>query len=246
MEKIIESIKGIYYTLQNSKKFESNKIFKNKRVAIVGPADSAYDNLNGQFINGFDYVIRINKTPSSWNPGNEKFVGNKTDIWFHSFFENTESGGGPLDPLIFHRMKIKYLVNPRTTFKAYRRTFNFYRKYQQDIPVYHLDSKVYNDLLTRFPGELRPTVGFVALYSALKANCQELFITGFTFFKTPYAKGYRDHLMDLNENKKHFKKQGIHDSELEYQIFKNTIKNHNCTKLHIDDKLSEILESEQE
>ncbi|QYA26039.1 hypothetical protein G3I01_11100 [Gramella sp. MT6] len=243
MEKINESIKGLVYTLRNSKKFEPNKIFKNRRVAIVGPADSAFDNAYGSYIDDFDYVIRINKTPSSWNPENEKYIGRKTDIWFHSFFENRDSGGGPLDPYIIKNMNIEYLVNPRSSFKAYRRTFNFYRKYQENISVYHLESKVYKDLLYKFPKKLRPTVGFVALYSALKSECEELYITGYTFFKTPYAKGYRDHLLDLDKNKMHFKSQGIHDADLEYQIFKSTIQNHNCKILNIDNKLNEILNS---
>lgn len=244
MNKLLQSSKGLLLTLKNWKTFKPAQLFSDKRVAIVGPADSAYDKLNAGYIDGFDYVIRINKTPSSWNKENEKFIGRKTDIWFHSFFENTLSGGGPLQPEIIHNLNIKYLVNPRPEFKAYRRTFNFYRKYQKNIPVYHLNAIIYKDLIAKFPKHLKPTVGFVALYAALTSPCKELYVTGFTFFKTPYAKGYRDHLIDMKENEKHFKKQGIHDSDLEYRLFKNALKESQCKEISVDDKLQEILQSE--
>jgi len=95
----------------------------------------------------------------------------------------------------------------------------------------------------KFPKNLKPTVGFTALVSALESECEELFITGFTFFKTPYAKGYRDHLIDLGENKKHFKKQGIHDADLEYKLFKTYLKDSKCKLVTLDNKLTQILDN---
>lgn len=244
MNKITSSLKGLKLSLEGIKSFEPDKFFLGKRVAIVGPADSAFELENGDFIDQFDYVIRINKAPSSWSVKSEIYLGKRTDVWFHSFFENQESGGGPLCPEIFTDRNIGLIVNPRTSISAYRRTFNFYRKYKHAIPVYHLSSEYYSLLINKFPKNLRPTVGFVALFSALKSPCKELYITGFTFFKTPYAKGYRDHLIDLEENKKHFKKQGIHDADFEYQLFKNTLVESLCENVIMDNKLQKIVESD--
>lgn len=244
MNRIFASLKALRLSFQKIQKFSPNEVFKSKRIAIVGPADSAFQKENGNYIDQFDYVIRINKAPSSWDKGSEKFIGKNTDIWFHSFFENKESGGGSLDPKIFKNRNIGYIVNPRTTFAAYRRTFNFYRKYNNPILVHHLSSEYYRTLIKKFPKQLRPTVGFIALFSALRSPCKELFITGFTFFKTPYAKGYRDHLIDLEDNKKHFKKQGIHDSNLEYELFKDFLTETKCHKVILDDKLQEIIDSD--
>src|SRR5690606_996488 len=98
MEKFKTSLHGFWLFMTCAKIFNPIDFFSNKRVAIVGPADSAYERENGDYIDAFDYIIRINKAPSSWIRENEKFTGTRTDIWYHSFFENEESGGGPLSP----------------------------------------------------------------------------------------------------------------------------------------------------
>ena len=74
--------------------FRKDIIFNNKRIAIVGPASSALENENGFLIDGFDYVVRINKALITWNTENEKFLGTRTDILFHNFHENFDRGGG--------------------------------------------------------------------------------------------------------------------------------------------------------
>lgn len=203
--------------------------------------------MNGKKIDSFDYVVRINKAPGTWNPENEKFLGSKTDLWFHSFFENKVSGGGPLSQEIFDARRISKVINPRTTFDAYRRTFNYFRKHgkPKNTKIYHLPNHFYQRMDERFPEDLKPTVGFTALVSALESACEELFITGFTFFKTPYAKGYRDQLIDLKENKKHFKKQGIHDADLEYSLFKDYLNNSKCKRVSFDNKLTQILDNSE-
>ncbi len=101
--KLLNSIKGLWLMFIFTKKFHHEDVFKGKRVAVIGAADSAFEKENGEYIDQFDYVIRINKAPYSWLEKNEKYTGKKTDIWFHSFFENEESGGGPLS--------LKYLSN---------------------------------------------------------------------------------------------------------------------------------------
>lgn len=243
--KILNSIKGLLLIFSFTKIFNPEDIFKGKRVAVIGPADSAYDKKNGSYIDSFDYVIRINKAAQSQTDKKAVYIGNKTDILFHSFFENNTSGGGSLDLDLFNKLKIKYLVNPRTNFESYRRTFNFFKKYKQNYTVFHLPKSFYNKMILPF-GDLRPTIGFTALYSALNSECETLFISGFTFFKTPYAGGYRDHLVDMNKNIDHIRMQGIHDIELEYRLFKENLNFKKCKHLLFDDKLNEILAADHE
>ncbi len=229
-----------------TKKFLHEDVFKGKRVAVIGAADSAFEKENGAYIDSFDIIVRVNKAPHIWNIDKARFIGNRTDIWLHNFFENTDTGGGgPLDIELIKNMNIKYLVNPLNYFEAYRRTFNFYRKYNHSFNVYHLPLNFSKKRDRKFGDKMKPTIGFTALYSALNSECRELYITGFTFWKTPYVKGYRDHVLDLEDNKKHFKAQGIHDAELEYSLFKKELKNTNCKKVILDEKLKEILESDQ-
>ena len=219
--------------------------FKDKKIAIIGPADSAFENANGEYIDSFDFVIRINKAPHSWTDEKSKYLGTKSDILFHSFYENSISGGGVLDIDLYKAMGIRFLINPRTTFSSYRRTFNFFRKYLKKQKVYHLPVTFYKEMQKPF-GSDRPTVGFAALFSALRSECELVFISGFTFFRTPYASGYRDHLRDMERNLEHIKEQGVHDIQLEYELFKKNVENTRCRKVVFDHKLEKIIETDYE
>src|SRR5688500_15049886 len=95
--KIYRSTVGYGLFIRWTKKFDPS-LLKNKRIAIVGPASSDYNTQRGSFIDSFDYVIRINKAPFLVRDGKFRHdIGSKTDILFHSFFENDFSGGGPLN-----------------------------------------------------------------------------------------------------------------------------------------------------
>lgn len=241
--KIINSIHGLFIMQSAVKVFDPQEKFKNKKVAVIGPATSAFEKENGDYIDSFDYVIRINKAPYSWTEKKARFIGNKTDILFHSFYENENSGGGALDIDLYKKRGIRYLINPRTTFAAYRRTFNFFRKYRNKTTVYHLPRPFYEQMTAPF-GNWRPTIGYSALFSCLMAECELLYISGFTFFKTPYADGYRDHLKEMDKNIAHIKSHGIHDVELEFELFKQDLEQSKCKKVIFDTQLEQILDSD--
>ncbi len=245
MNKIFNSVRALILFIRHVKVLDPTIIFYNKKVAVIGPADSAYIDEKEDFINGFDYVIRINKALYSWETKEAKYIGRKTDIWYHSFFENLNSGGGPISTDLIKKFDVSYLINPRTGFESYRRTFNFYKKYNCKQDVYHYPFFFYRNLLKRFKDGLKPTIGLTSLYGGLLSECKELYITGFTFFKTPYACGYRDHLVDMDKNREHFRKQGIHDSELEFQIFLKLLENAKCKKIVLDAKLASIINQEK-
>ena len=62
---------------------------KNKRVAIIGPADyvnKELDETHGDFINSFDTVIRLNSMIKFPRNKLEKYYGKKFDILFSSFW----------------------------------------------------------------------------------------------------------------------------------------------------------------
>src|SRR5690348_8693302 len=112
--KIYKAFLGLLIMPFRVRIFRPDRVFRNKRVAIVGPADSAYQQENGAFIDGFDYVIRLNKALVTWNKDNEKYLGRRTDILLHNFHENMDSGGGgPLDWTLFKRFGVRYLIQPR-------------------------------------------------------------------------------------------------------------------------------------
>lgn len=238
--KFIKAFLGLLILPFNLRFFNPLSVFKNKRVAIIGAADSAFEIKNGEYIDDFDIVIRINKAIVNWNEKNEEYLGTKTDVLFHNFYENNHSGGGKLDFSLFNSRRINYVVNPNSDLSGVRLNYNFYKRYLKFNRTYILKPSLYKKMILPF-GELKPTMGYAALWCALNSPCKELFITGFTFFKTPYSKGYRDHLVDMKSNERHIKNQGIHDPDLEFQEFLKIIKKIPSNKLVTDNQLKLII-----
>lgn len=204
--------------LQSTKIFDPKAVFSGKRVAVIGAADSAFIEEHAAYINGFDYIVRVNKAIHSLTPEKMKFVGDRTDILFHSFYENTESGGGPIDFDLFSRAGVEYLINPHNNYKGLRAHLNYFKRNLKTNKTYILPRGFYKKMTKDF-GNWVPTVGYSALYAVMNSGCKEVYITGFTFFKTPYADNYRDHVKALDENNRFIQKQGLHNPDLELKEF---------------------------
>jgi hypothetical protein len=242
--RIINSIKGLILMISSTRIFKPEEILKDKRVAIIGAADSAFECQNGDYIDNFDLIVRVNKAPHSWSPSKANYIGSRTDILFHSFYENTDSGGGPIDFELYAKQGIKYVVNPNFSIKGLRTHLTYFKRNLDKKRTFLLPRQFYKKMTANF-GEVIPTVGYSALYTVLNSNCKEVFITGFTFFKTPYANDYRDHLKDMKANKGHLKSQGLHNPDLELLEFinqKRILEENSSTKIIMDDALINILE----
>ncbi len=152
------------------------------------------------------------------------------------------SGGGKLDTDMFDRQKVKFLINPRNNFKGLRNSFNFYKKYNKAYTTYTLPSKFYrkiNDMV----GSFKPTIGFTTLATLIQTDFKELYITGFTFYKTPFGPGYRDELNTTEKITNYIAETGVHDIELEFAQFKNLIKNAKGKNIKMDGQLEKILQN---
>ena len=245
LTKIFKAFIGGILFLTRRRTMDLRELFKGKRIAVIGAASSLFDHENGSYIDGFDYVIRINKAVYNLNEDNDKHLGKKTDILFHCFFENDISGGGKLDFEHYDKLRIEYVFNPRNTPDGWRTVFNFYKKYLSRRHIYTLPRSFYAGLQADF-GTVRPTTGYAALYTALSSDYNKCFITGFTFFRTAYADGYRDKLKEVSINKKFIADQGIHDPDMEFAHFQKMIAEFPNENLEIDTALSKILQSEKE
>lgn len=239
---IINTVKGFRMMLSATRIFSPRKVFKNKRVAVIGAADSAFEKENGEYIDDFDYVIRINKAPHSLTEEKTPFVGSKTNVLFHSFYENTESGGGPIDFDLYQRQGIEYLVNPNSNVSGLRTHLAYFKRNQDPRRTYILPRNLYKDMTRNF-GKWTPTIGFSALYSVLHSECKEVYVTGFTFFKTPYADNYRDHFKDMEVNEKFIEKQGIHNPDLELMEFIRQLRISNASRVVLDGALKSIVDT---
>lgn len=240
----LHALRGLWFYLRYYSVFDRGSL-KGKRIAVVGPADSTNDRGLGPFIDSFDVVIRINKAPFQIRDGvRPRDIGTKTDILFHSFFENDFSGGGSLDFRLFDQLGIQQVINPIPTFFGKRTTFNFYKKYRLARRIYTLPRAWFDDLTARAFGPFRPTTGFCALMTALESPFATLFIAGFTFFKTPYADGYRDSLKDVETNRKYIQDSNQHSPELEYQQFIRLLRKHLSKSILVDEALGQLLTRE--
>ena len=241
--KVLKAIAGLVIMPFCIRVFRPEKVFRDKRVAVVGAASSILSSPNGEYIDTFDIVIRINKALITWNNNTDQYTGRKVDMLFHSFYENEERGGaGKLDLQLFTKRNAQFLVQPRNNTEGLRIIYNFFKKYRKFHKVYILPRVFYKFLNSKFSG-LKPTIGYCALHTALMSRCNEVFITGFTFFKTPYAKGYRDNLISLEENARHIKKQGQHSPEVEFKNFQDLLKLRKSKKIIVDTDLEKILSS---
>lgn len=239
--KLYRALRGFVLMLRFTKRFDKG-ILANKRIAIVGPASSAYNTGRGEFIDSFDYIVRVNKAPhlvatQKWTID----IGSRTDILFHSFFENEETGGGKLDFSLYEKQGVKYIINPIAAYPGYRVTFNFYKKYLSKRVVYSLDKGWYKKLVASLDG-FRPTIGISSLSYILESDFSELYITGFTFYKTPFGEGYRDHMKEGHKALSVIKEAGLHDPEKEFEAFCNTFKKNRAKNIIVDETLKSILE----
>ncbi len=241
--KLMKGVYAIFLMIFSLKIFDPKKEFKNKRIAIIGAADSAFAESNGVLINSYDIVIRINKAPNSWDSEKADYIGSKFTYLFHSFYENNFSGGGPIDWEYFDTLGIEKVINPNCTKKGLYTHLSYYKRHLLFRKTYLLSKENYRVLSNELEGFI-PTVGYSALAVVLQSECKEIFITGFTFFKTPYAKGYRKDLEDPETNQKHIENQGLHNPDLEFEAFKKALKLSPCGNIHFDKELQRLLKTE--
>jgi hypothetical protein len=240
IKKSFNFLYGLFLFFLHSKKIDINALLKGKRVAIIGAANSAYNTGKGEWIDKFDVVIRINKAPyvlisEQW----KQDIGTKTDMLFHSFFENEISGGGSIDLHLYDKLGIKYIINPVTAYAGYRVTFNFYKKYLVNRKTYRLPVNSYTKIQKPL-APFRPTIGYCALMSVLETEFSELYITGFTFFKTAFGEGYRNEIKEATEAQKYIKEAGLHHPDLEYSHFIETLQINSSKNIDMDDILKSI------
>ncbi len=244
LRKCFRFASGLVLFLLYRRAVDFQELLKGKRVAIVGAADSAFHTGIGPYIDGFDVVIRINKAPGVIAQGKWKNdIGSKTDILLHSFFENEKSGGGLLDIRLFDSLGIKWIVNPISDFGGYRVTFNFYKRYLLARTVYTFPKRTYARIRNKLGG-FKPTIGFCALHAAVESDFQELYLTGFTFFRTAFGEGYRNEIKEATSARQYIKNAGLHDPDREFAEFRKLLEQNKQKAIICDQALKQIIANE--
>jgi hypothetical protein len=206
--------------------YDTKDIFKGKRVAIIGAADSALNTGLGEFIEGFDVIVRVNRGPfliadEQW----KKDIGSRTDVLFS--YDNLAKYDAAVGDKIFKLMveqKVKHLIIVKLWHKAdggyiYQFLKNFYKKLSKDLKIYFYNKEQRKKILKLYNGNI-PTTGLAAIYAILQSEAKECYITGFTFFKTEYMAGYRDNAKSKEHVLKYINEAGLHNIDVEWKLFK--------------------------
>jgi hypothetical protein len=201
--------------------------FKDKRVAIVGGSDSVLKEKLGEYIDGFDVVVRINKGVEIIATQSE-YVGEKTDVLFHSFYESPPHlGGSPITPGLWQERNVKKLLYARNYKYCWFDLENFL-VFLKNTKKRFKFSQLPEDLCFKNYAAVQPsggpTTGFTAINTVFSCHPKELYITGITFFKTPHNSTYRSISDEVLKETLYLVNN--HNAELEYQYIKKLYQQH--------------------
>jgi len=168
-----------------------NNFLKGKRVAIVGPAEYMSTSNQGPLIESYDLVARIN---NGWLPPQElkPHTGTRTDIRYHSGAEFPNSGGmWEMDKMIAHGVKYVAINSPRYLDYFYHDIKKFEALNEEYGVPFHCWTDL--ELYLTFHHYLgtRMNTGLAAIVDLLLHDVAELYITGFTFYRTGFCKGLK-------------------------------------------------------
>lgn len=219
----IRFLQAKYYARKLLIEFDPNW-FKDKRVVIIGGADSVLKEKSGDYIDRFDVVVRVNKGVEVIE--NQKgHVGTRTDFLFHSFMDNPKDiGSSPITWRLWKENKVGRLIYASNVFNSQDNKQGIYdlllfvRKTTAKLKFSEVSNLLYlknNQVISPF----RPTTGFIAINTIFQCAPKELCITGITFFKTAHNTAYRNEA--INKFQEIFTEEpGAHNPDAEYAYVK--------------------------
>ncbi|SRR5690554_685100 len=225
MQKIIvllQKVIDIFTTslkMRKAAKTFNEKWFESKSVAIVGGADSVLYEENGQYIDSFDVVVRINKGVETIEK-QSKHVGTRTDFLFHSFYEKEgDTGSSPITLELWQDKGVKEIIFANNMYASSygRANLNFFLRKQNNknsfcqLPLF-LFKKIASTVKP-----FGPTTGYTAIIAIHSCRPSKIYLTGFTFFRTPSNALYRvNNIEQLNRALTH-----DHSADIEFNEIRN-------------------------
>ena len=165
--------------LQDSKKTKIaySSFLQNKKVVIVGPAPHIMEYQNGELIDSYDIVVRINHgyiIPEK----KKKCIGSRVDILYDSML--SQKGSGITMPIDKLKNRVKWICTSNVLEKHYQDIYDFQQMIKNKILFHIIDFSFWELLVKKMKV---PHSGTVAILDLLRYDIVELFITGFTFYK---------------------------------------------------------------
>ena len=218
-------------------------LFKQKRVVIVGPAESTLLNKNGSIIDSYDIIVRVNRGIEPISEYSE-YIGTRTDVLYNCMLERPDNGGiinvnelqkNKVAIVIYHPevsfSGVAYNKPPSTAIKPIKKLKD------ANIENCMIDYNFYNSISDKV--KCRPNTGYIAIHHILSFDIKELYITGFTFYMDNFMAGYKEHLDNDKFTKKCFHSRR-HNQENMFQHLKKC--KFNDPRIKTDIFLTKILE----
>ena len=249
----------------NAKSICYEDFYKDKKIAIIGPSPSIYNEENGDFIEeNYDIIVRINK---QWkhDPSLDKYIGKRTDV-IYNCLDYSEECGGTMDTEYLKNNNVKMIVDPiqylynnkkQRDFYMFSSTYrvdmytHFHLNNENIIPFGMIDSMKY--WIWDKYADTRINTGLLAIIDILHCDIKELYVKGFTFFKNGYVEDYRSSIDDVtfteNESAKYVRKRLAkgrnHDQKKQWKFFKILLQHDTLRKkIKMDHALQEIMNLE--
>lgn len=201
---------------------------KNKKVVVVGPAPSIIGSNQGEEIDSYDIVVRINKAlPIPENLKQD--IGNKTNVLFNCLNISPDNGGYLHIPMLMQ--KLDWIASPYAAVPPFDGDIRRFNDQLADrIPFFIPDISWYLNIEKEMG--TRPNSGILAILCCANFEPSELYVTGFTFFKGGYYKEYRQ----LNEQQvmHRMAQHGNHRQEPQIEFFKKYVATKSFIKMDKD------------
>jgi hypothetical protein len=244
-------------TLEICMNNDLSTLISGKRVAIVGPSPHLVGKDIGGIIDEYDVVCRINDIIPL--PHMREDYGSKIDILFHNmgtvWMEGLKEKIKTGDTRLFWD-SLKLVVCPTIKSVGEQHDYlgwsddhvsdvvgNFESVNDSNIPFYWIGVKDYKTLWSTVGVE--PNCGILAIVMSLCYNVQELFVTGFSFYKQGtketdvYCEGHWPAAAPRSDNF-----SGGHQQHRQLQLFKNIC--NNDKRVFVDSYMNELLELNHE
>lgn len=204
-------------------------LLQGKRVALVGPSRLVVGSGQGEEIDGYDLVVRIN---FQWPipPSLIADVGKRMDVLYHCCNADV-----PITRLFQAGFE-------KTRFVCWQFGIDSHklRDHCVKLGVPEMDvSSVFVQLLSRM--NAFPTTGTVALFDLLSHDIERLYVTGMTFFRDPYHDGYLTGGTDSSDEHRRGQSGtvGIHDVAAQFELVRSI--QASDPRLRVDARLGELL-----
>ncbi|WP_207899547.1 hypothetical protein [Rhodovulum adriaticum] len=194
-----------------------------KRVLLIGPAESANDELDRIDPDAFDFVGRMNKSI------NTPLTRNGAPFAYHNlYFRNQQrnsakSHAGRLDRASAQecgtQVVVFVLYSWREILRLFRKVLGLWRM-GLDLEVHVLGPRFIRHAAAPI-APAKPTLGFVALRYLIDARPAQLHVIGFTFFRTKYVDKYNDLVENDADAIAWATRNGKHNPEAERLAFRN-------------------------